>query len=395
MGNIKAEEAMRELTLMLLYLSRFTQREKFHEATDFYAWKGYDFDILNELDDADYIRQGNHPSRSKSVYITESGMERQKSFYPNMVSVIGNRGEKMKNLFERTSSNWVRYSEYEWKAAEDGTLYLTPTKTAQPSIYDPLAEYQKIVLDAINIGRMGMSKKPDAEIQKAIQQFAVKYGLFGLMTALPTTPNFMEYEAVYLPKNHFIKKETMSTEKYLALFFPFDKLDVIKRGIESMWNIQNDRVMMALALTMTDKPMAVNMSFQREYAERYEWIKQQFIDWAFTYINSFLYYEDYDTLNDETRQMMQQSMAAFGGIAPTYHIALLDKPTIIWDFHSLMLGVQMMFSFMLTDSENPIKLCRHCTKAFVASRPSAVFCSPQCKNKHNVYKSRARNKSEE
>lgn len=53
MGNIKAEEAMRELTLMLLYLSRFTQREKFHEATDFYAWKGYDFDILNELDDAD------------------------------------------------------------------------------------------------------------------------------------------------------------------------------------------------------------------------------------------------------------------------------------------------------------------------------------------------------
>ena len=143
----------------------------------------------------------------------------------------------MKNLFERTSSNWVRYSEYEWRAAEDGTLYLTPTKTAQPSIYDPLAEYQKIVLDAINIGRMGMSKKPDAEIQKAIQQFAVKYGLFGLMTALPTTPNFMEYEAVYLPKNHFIKEETMSTEKYLALFFPFDKLDVIKRGIESMLSL--------------------------------------------------------------------------------------------------------------------------------------------------------------
>ena len=83
---------------------------------------------------------------------------------------------------------------------------------------------------------------------------------------------------------------------------------------------------------------------------------------------------------------MQEGMTAFGGIAPTYRIALLDKPTIIWDFHSLMLGIQMMFSFMLTDSKNPIRLCRHCTKAFVASRPSAVFCSPQCKNKHNVYK---------
>ena len=58
------------------------------------------------------------------------------------------------NLFERTSSNWVRYSEYEWKMAEDGALYLTPTKAAQPGIYDPLAEYRQIVLDAIDIGRM-------------------------------------------------------------------------------------------------------------------------------------------------------------------------------------------------------------------------------------------------
>lgn len=113
-----------------------------------------------------------------------------------------------------------------------------------------------------------------------------------------------------------------------------------------------------------------------------------------TYINSFLYDEDYDTLNEETRQMMQQSMVVFGSIAPTYHIALLDKLTIIWNFHWLLLGIQMMFSFVLTDSENLIRLCKHCTKAFVTGRPSAVFCSPQCKNKHNVYKSRAKNKSE-
>ncbi len=79
MGNIKAEEAMKELTLMLLYLSRFAQGEKFSEATDFYAWKGYNFDILNELDDADYIRQGRRPSRSKSVYITKSGMEQARA----------------------------------------------------------------------------------------------------------------------------------------------------------------------------------------------------------------------------------------------------------------------------------------------------------------------------
>lgn len=298
----------------------------------------------------------------------------------------------MKNLFERTRSNWVRYSEYEWKAAADGTMYLTPTKTAQPSIYDPLAAYQQIVLDAINIGRMESQKKSDTEIQRAIQQFAVKYGLLGLMTALPTTPSFMDYEAVYLPKNHFIKEETMPTRKYLELFFPFNKPDVVKRGVESMWNISNDRVMIALAMTMADKPMAVNMSFQREYAERYEWIKQQFEDIAFSYLTSVIFYEDYDMMQPEQRLLMQQGMEAFGGNAPTYRIALLDQPTIVWDFHSLILGVQMMFSFMLTDTEKPIRLCKHCLQAFVASRLSAVFCSPQCKNKHNVYKSRGKNK---
>ena len=156
----------------------------------------------------------------------------------------------MKNLFERTSSHWVRYSAYEWKKDIIGSLYLTAAQGAKPEIYDPLKDAQALVLDALNIGRLCMSKKPDNEIQKAIAGFASKYGLFGLMTALPTTPNFMEYEAVYLPKNHFLKEEMMQTEQYLALFFPFSKPDVIKKGIESVWNIENDRAMMALAMTM-------------------------------------------------------------------------------------------------------------------------------------------------
>lgn len=296
----------------------------------------------------------------------------------------------MNNLFERTSASWVRYDDYEWKEGKDGTLYLTPAAKAKPDIFDPLKDAETLVLDALNIGRMCMSKKPDEEIRKAILQFALHYGLLGLMTALPTTPNFMEYEAVYLPKNHFIREESMETADYLALFFPFETPDVVKSGIESMWNIDGDRAMMALAMTMSDKPMAVNMAFQRSYAERYEWLKQQFTDWVFTFTTSVLYYEDYDVVDEDTRNLYRQSMAAFDGIAPTYHIALLDKPTIIWDFHSLLLGIQMMFSFMLTDDSKPLRLCKHCTKVFVAGRPSAAFCSPQCKNRYNVYKSRGK-----
>lgn len=78
MEKVNAEKAMQELTMMLIYLSRFTQGDRFTDAKDFYAWKGYNFDIMNKLSDFDYIRQGDRPSRSKSVYITDSGIEQAK-----------------------------------------------------------------------------------------------------------------------------------------------------------------------------------------------------------------------------------------------------------------------------------------------------------------------------
>jgi len=299
----------------------------------------------------------------------------------------------MNNLFQRASSSWVRYSEYELKKADDGKRYVKPAPKAKPSIYDPLKDAENLVVDALNIGMLLMGRKGEKMVQAALMEFVHKYGLLGFMTALPTTPQFIEYEAVYLPKNHFIKDESMSTEDYLSLFFPFEKLDFQKRGIESSWNFDSrntDREMIALAMTFSNDPQAMNMSFQREYAENYDWLLTQFKDWAFTFTASYLYYEDYNDIDEPTRDLYRQGMAAFGGIAPTYHIALLDKPTIVWDFHSLLLGVQMMFSFILTDEKNPLRSCRHCQKAYIAGHPNAAFCSARCKNQYNVYKSRGK-----
>lgn len=103
----------------------------------------------------------------------------------------------------------------------------------------------------------------------------------------------------------------------------------------------------------------------------------------------------YDALEEAERNVYRKGMECFGGIAPTYHIELLDKPTIAWDFHSLMLAIQMKFSFMITDENSTLKLCKHCGKIFVASRSNVQFCSPQCKNQYNVYKSRAKKEDSE
>lgn len=295
----------------------------------------------------------------------------------------------MMNLFKNSSSNWVKYDRYEWKKADNGALYLTPAQDAKPALYNPVKEYQDMVLAAIDIGSLAMNKAPETDLQTSIMDFACNYGLLGLMTALPTTPEFITYEAVYLPKNHFIKEESLSTEEYLSYFFPFDNINFVKNGIESVWNTDN-KEMIALIMALKNKPQAVLMSFQKEYAESYDLLVTVFKDWAFTFYSSFLYYQDYDRLDENERNLYRQGMAVFGGIAPTYHIELLEKPTIVWEFHSLLLGIQMMFSFMLTDDNSTLKVCKHCGSAFVAARSNMEFCSPQCKNQYHVYKNRAK-----
>ena len=301
----------------------------------------------------------------------------------------------MNNLFQKTSSHWVKFSAYEIRKSKDGREYVAPAPKAKPAVYDPLKDADTMVLDALNVGMLQMCRARADVIKASVMDFISKYGLLGLMTALPTTPHFMDYDAAYLPKNHFIKEEFMPVDAYTALFFPFGTLDFSKAKGAFHWSVSGDREMIALSMTFSDGPMALNMSFQREYAESYDWLLTQFKDWALTLTSSFLYYEDYDKVDEMTRNLYWQGMSAFGGIAPTYHIALLDKPTIVWDFYSLLLGVQMMFSFMLTDEAKPLRCCRHCQMAFLAGHPNAVFCSARCKNQYNVYKSRANKKSKD
>jgi len=293
----------------------------------------------------------------------------------------------MNNLFENASTRWARYTAYKYSEDKDGVLYLTPTVKAKSFVYDPLENAEAMVIDALNVGMLCMRGEPDEEqIKNDILAFAENYGLLGFMTALPTTPDFMNYDTVYLPKNRFITAESMATGDYAALFFPFESDGEYKNVTPKKWYVGEDGIRVSLAAR--DKPKAVEMSFQRGYAERYDWLRKQFKDWAFSFCASFLYYEETDPLMQE---LHRKAISAFDGIAPTYHIELFDKPTLVWDFHSLLLAVQMMFSFMLTNGEKKLRSCKHCNKAFIATHPKAEFCSHQCKNQYNVYKSRIKN----
>ena len=294
-------------------------------------------------------------------------------------------------LFERNSASWVRYRDYEWKDAEDGHSYLVPAAGSEPQPYDPMSDGEQMVLDALAVGDLLFQHKPEAAIKAAMQDFACKYGLLGIITALPTTARFIEVNNVVLPKNDYIRDLTMPVEDYVNLFFPFQKPEFQGTDDEN-WFSTEDKSEVALFLTYDGYPQAQIMSFMRDYGERYEWQAKVFQDWAFTMATSFLYYEDKDSpdIDEDTLNIYRRGMAAFDGNAPTYHIALLDKPTMVWDFHSLLLAIKMMLSMMLTDETHPLRLCRQCQKAFISRSPNTRFCSQDCKKKYQEDQQRRR-----
>lgn len=65
------KENLKELTLLMMYLQSWKERME----TLPRSWKGYDFDILNELSDEGLTIDS---KREKSVLLTEEGVSRAK-----------------------------------------------------------------------------------------------------------------------------------------------------------------------------------------------------------------------------------------------------------------------------------------------------------------------------
>jgi hypothetical protein len=66
---MEQKEQISKLTLLLLYLTSWQEDETKR------SWKGYDFDVLNKLEEDGLIAQS---KAAKSVYLTEAGIEAAK-----------------------------------------------------------------------------------------------------------------------------------------------------------------------------------------------------------------------------------------------------------------------------------------------------------------------------
>ena len=73
------KDEIKELTLLLMYLSSWEEEGYIYENNEIIptktkvCWKGYSFDILNELVDENYLYDSKHSN--KSITLTKEGEE--------------------------------------------------------------------------------------------------------------------------------------------------------------------------------------------------------------------------------------------------------------------------------------------------------------------------------
>ncbi len=74
----KLNQQIEELTLLILYITSWIERVPGFPEGIPRSWKGYPFDVLNNLKDKGYLCERKHPSKRKSVYLTDEGVVKAK-----------------------------------------------------------------------------------------------------------------------------------------------------------------------------------------------------------------------------------------------------------------------------------------------------------------------------
>jgi len=80
------EKSVEELTLLLLYLTSW-EEEIMKGSKIIRSWKGYRFEVLNDLEEAGLISQS---KKAKSVYLTEEGHKKAKELFKKYLDLETN-----------------------------------------------------------------------------------------------------------------------------------------------------------------------------------------------------------------------------------------------------------------------------------------------------------------
>ncbi len=290
------------------------------------------------------------------------------------------------SLIGSFTTDWIRYSSYEFKEDEQGALYIIPTKDAVFSMYNPFDVAEDLLMDLMDIGQRALKTElNDPELKNAIIIFAKKYGLLGLISASVYNRNIIgEDHVLMIEGNHITKERILKAKEYIKLFIPFvEEGEVVFKTYRNSVDVSKWEESPKF---FGKRPVVMDLIFSRFYAEQVKWI----IDFAKLIVSHFdqlLMYRSSSVYLTENVTIMA---GRFHAEKIGFTINQLDKTTIAWQFDSLKTTIETIYAFGVTDEKVLLSRCRHCDQIFIANSSREKYCSPSCRNYANVKKSRNR-----
>mgnify|MGYP004648409329 FL=1 len=281
--------------------------------------------------------------------------------------------------------NIFKFSKYEIK--EIGKIkYIVPDSiNKKHSSGAPLIDIEKdyeesILIDLLNIGKLAFYNENN--IENSILDFVNKYSTLGLINDLPLNKYFFLDDKIVLKEYNYIGNSDLTTvvdrKKYFKLFFPTCNDSQIKELINDAIKLAETPAMEKYILSDVNKLLAGS----NLYCEPLD----MFIQCA-KYLYSLL-----NNISNEDNYNIDELLNQFE--VNNIKLSLSRKETLYIEFQITCLKQYIDYYFAKTVAQdiNLLKICKFCNKAFLAVNPKAEYDTPQCKNKANVYKSRAKNK---
>lgn len=281
--------------------------------------------------------------------------------------------------------NIFKFAKYEIKEISETKYIVSDSINKKHSSGAPLIDIEKgfeesILIDLLNIGKLVFYNEND--IEKSVLDFVNKYSTLGLINDLPLNKYFFLDDKIVLKDYNYIGNSDLTTvvdrKKYFKLFFPTCDDSQIKELLNEITKLAETPAMEKYILSDVNKLLAGS----NLYCEPLD----MFIQYA-KYLYSLL-----NNISNEDNYNIDELLKQFE--INNVKISLSRKETLVVEFQITCLKQYIDYYFAKTVAKdiNLLKICKFCNKAFLAVNPKAEYDTPQCKNKANVYKSRAKNK---
>ena len=262
----------------------------------------------------------------------------------------------------------------------NGVKYIVPEKEAgkQPSVIAD--RINEIMIKLLNIGKKAYHNEEIEDIE--ILEFVTDVGFCGFMSDFPINRYYFLDEEVILRDYNFVEYadhiKKIELVEYIKIFMPKLTEKQIEKIIE--------KCKKNITPTVMEKYLTPDLNKKLIYSEDYA----EPIDMIVKYAS--LLYEALVSITERDYTKQISPIIRINNCTNT-----MDRISsgIGIKFNYLKQAVDLNFLINVTQDVSPLKICKFCGNAFIATNIKAEYDSPNCKNKANVYKFRAKNASDE